>query len=115
MTINLKYKYSSAETLKKQPIEQLTKEWKESDAPVVTVATLTIPCQDVPDDGNLSAIEDLSFTTFRCLEKNRPIGTLQHSRLRAYQASSKARHKHNEAKRKEPTSLKEVFSKSAIE
>ncbi|MGM8886650.1 catalase family protein [Psychrobacter sp. 1U2] len=100
---------------KKQPIEQLTKEWKESDAPFVTVATLTIPCQDVPDDGNLSAIEDVSFTTFRCLEENRPIGTLQHSRLRAYQASSKARHEHNEAKRKEPTSLKEVFSKPTAE
>ncbi|WP_201604229.1 hypothetical protein [Psychrobacter submarinus] len=38
--------------------------------------------------------------------------SLQHSRLRAYQASSKARHKHNETKRKEPTSLKEVFSQS---
>ena len=103
------------QNIKKQPIEQLTKEWKESDAPFVTVATLTIPCQDVPDDGNLSAIEDLSFTTFRCLEENRPIGTLQHSRLRAYQASSKARHKHNETKRKEPTSLKEVFSQSTAE
>lgn len=100
------------QNIKKQPIEQLTKEWRESDAPFVTVATLTIPCQDVPDDGNVAAIEDLSFTTFRCLEENRPIGTLQHSRLRAYQASSKARHEHNEAKRKEPTSLKEVFGKN---
>ena len=99
--------------LKKQPIDQLTQEWKESDAPFVTVATLTIPCQDVPDDGNLDAIEDLSFTTFRCLEENRPIGKIQHSRLRAYQASSKARHEHNMAKRKEPTSLKQIFDKNA--
>ncbi|NRD71642.1 catalase family protein [Psychrobacter okhotskensis] len=99
--------------LKKQPIDQLTQEWKESDAPFVTVATLTIPCQDVPDDGNLDAIEDLSFTTFRCLGENRPIGKIQHSRLRAYQASSKARHEHNMAKRKEPTSLKQIFDKNA--
>ena len=101
------------QNIKKQPIEQLTKEWKESDAPFVTVATLTIPCQDVPDDGNVEAIEDLSFTIFRCLEENHPIGTLQHSRLRAYQASSTARHEYNEAKRKEPISLREVFGKSA--
>lgn len=99
--------------LKKQPIDQLTQEWKESDAPFVTVATLTIPCQDVPDDGNLDAIEDLSFTTFRCLEENRPIGKIQHSRLRAYQASSKARHEQTMAKRKEPTSLKQIFDKNA--
>ncbi|MGP4953220.1 catalase family protein, partial [Psychrobacter sp. T6-1] len=38
--------------LKKQPIEEITTEWKESDVPFVTVARLTIPCQDVPDDGN---------------------------------------------------------------
>lgn len=99
--------------LKKQPIDQLTQEWKESNAPFVTVATLTVPCQDVPDDGNLKAIEDLSFTIFRCLEKNRPIGVLQHSRLRAYQASSKARHENNDAKRKEPTGLKQIFNKTS--
>ena len=70
--------------IKKQPLEQLTKEWKKSGAPSVTVATLTILSQDVPDDGNLQAVEDLSFTIFRCLEANRPIGIIQNSRLRAY-------------------------------
>lgn len=100
------------QNIKKQPIEELTKEWKELDAPFVTVATLTIPCQDIPEDGNVAAIEDVSFTTFRCLEENRPIGKLQQSRLRAYQASSKARHEHNASKRKEPTSLEQIFNKS---
>ncbi len=98
--------------LKKQPIEKLTQEWKESDAPFVTVATLTVPCQDVPQDGNVKAIEDLTFTTFRCLEENRPIGVIQNSRLQAYKTSSDTRHEMNGVKRKEPISIKEVFNKN---
>lgn len=98
--------------LKKQPIEELTTEWKESEAPFVTVAKLTIPCQDVPEDGNFEAMEHLSFSTFRALEENRPIGRIQQSRLRAYQASSEVRHEQNQVKRKEPTSLRQVFDKT---
>ena len=97
--------------LKKQPIEKLTQEWDESEAPFVTVATLTIPCQDVPENGNVKVLEDLTFTTFRCLEENRPIGVIQTSRLQAYKTSSDTRHKMNGIKRKEPSSLKEVFKK----
>ena len=98
--------------LKKQPIEELTTEWKESDAPFVTVATLTIPCQDVPDDGNFEIMENLSFTPFRCLAENRPIGNLQQSRPKAYQIASETRHKLNDVKRQEPKSLKQTFDKS---
>ena len=97
--------------LKKQPIEEITTQWKESDAPFVTVATLTIPCQDVPDDGYFDIMENLSFTPFRCLEENRPIGNLQQSRLKAYQIASQTRHKLNNVKRQEPNSLKETFAK----
>lgn len=98
--------------LKKQPIEELTTEWKESDAPFVTVARLTIPCQDIPDDGNFEVMEHLSFTPFRCLEENRPIGNLQQSRLKAYQIASETRHNLNHVERREPKSLKETFAKS---
>ena len=98
--------------LKKQPIEEITTQWKESDAPFVTVATLTIPCQDVPDDGYFDIMENLSFTPFRCLEENRPIGNLQQSRLKAYQIASETRHRLNDVKRQEPKSLKQTFDKS---
>jgi len=97
--------------LKKQPIEEITTEWKESDTPFVTVARLTIPCQDVPDDGHFEIMENLSFTPFRCLKENRPIGNLQQSRLKAYQIASETRHKLNDVKRREPKSLKETFAK----
>ncbi|BBI67375.1 hypothetical protein PKHYL_15660 [Psychrobacter sp. KH172YL61] len=98
--------------LKKQPIEEITTQWQESDTPFVTVARLTLPCQDVPDDGNFEIMENLSFTPFRCLEENRPIGNLQQSRLKAYQVASETRHKLNDVKRREPKSLKETFAKS---
>lgn len=98
--------------LKKQPIDEITSEWKESDAPFVTVAMLTIPCQDIPDDGNFEIMEHLSFTPFRCLAENRPIGNLQQSRLKAYQIASETRHKLNGVKRQEPNSLQETFAKS---
>lgn len=98
--------------LKKQPIEEITTEWQESDAPFVTVATLTIPCQDVPDDGHFEIMEHLSFTPFRCLAENRPIGNLQQSRLKAYQIASETRHQLNKVKRREPKSLKETFAKT---
>ena len=98
--------------LKKQPINELTKEWQESDAPFITVARLTIPCQDVPDDGHFEIMENLSFTPFRCLEANRPIGNMQQSRLKAYQIASETRHKLNKVKRQEPESLKATFAKT---
>lgn len=94
--------------LKKQPIEMLMKEWV--DAPFKTVAILTVPRQDVPDDGNTDIVENLTFTVFRCLEENRPIGVIQNSRLQAYRISSETRHSLNHAKRKEPSSLKDVFN-----
>ncbi len=98
--------------LKKQPIEEITSEWKESDTPFITVARLTIPCQEIADDGNFEIMENLSFTPFRCLKENRPIGNLQHSRLKAYQIASETRHKLNNVKRREPKSLKETFEKT---
>ena len=97
--------------LKDQPINDLTKEWDEKDAPFVTVAKLTIPCQDVPDDGNFDIMEHLSFTPFRCIEANRPIGNLQHARLRAYQTASTTRLRLNHKKRAEPINLKQAFDK----
>lgn len=57
-------------------------------------------------------MEHLSFSVFRALEENRPIGRIQQSRLEAYRTSSKVRHEENQVERKEPTSLKQVFDKT---
>nr|WP_241878600.1 hypothetical protein [Psychrobacter sp. PraFG1]UNK05129.1 hypothetical protein MN210_14185 [Psychrobacter sp. PraFG1] len=55
--------------VKKQPIEKITQEWDESKAPFVTIGKLTIPKQEVTDDGNFAAMEHLSFSVFRALKK----------------------------------------------
>ena len=102
------------QNVKKQPINDLTVEWKPSEAPFVTVARLTIPCQDIPDDGYFHVMENLSFTPFRCLEENRPIGNLQQARLKAYQIASEQRHSLNGIKRQEPSSLQQAFEMISI-
>lgn len=100
--------------VKKQPIEKITQEWDESKAPFVTIGKLTIPKQEVTDDGNFAAMEHLSFSVFRALEENRPIGRIQQSRLQAYRTSSKVRHEQNAVQRREPASLAQVFDTSAF-
>ena len=93
-----------------QPVEDLTKEWSQELSPFQTVAKLYIPKQEVPDDGNFEIMENLSFTPFRQIEENRPIGNLQRTRLKAYEASSKMRHQLNSKARKEPKNLEEAFN-----
>ena len=55
-------------------------------------------------------MENLSFTPFRTIEENSPIGNLQRSRQSAYVTSSTSRHELNHKKRKEPKNLEEAFS-----
>lgn len=95
--------------LEKMPINDLTQEWSQEESPFQTVAKITIPKQEVPEDGNFEVMENLSFTPFRTIEENAPIGNLQRSRQLAYVTSSKTRHELNHKKRKEPQNLTEAF------
>ena len=95
--------------LKKMPINDLTEEWSQELSPFQTVAKIRIPKQQVPVDGNFDVMENLSFTPFRTLEENAPIGNLQRARQSAYVTSSTARHDLNHKKRREPTNLQEAF------
>jgi catalase len=96
--------------LKEMPVNDLTKEWSQELSPFRTVAKITIPKQTVPEDGNFEIMENLSFTPFRTIEENSPIGNLQRSRQSAYVTSSTSRHELNHKKRKEPKNLEEAFS-----
>ncbi|MGN5955701.1 catalase family protein [Sphingobacterium lactis] len=96
--------------LKKMPINDLTEEWPQELSPFRTVAKIKIPKQEVPHDGNFEVMENLSFTPFRTLEENSPIGNLQRTRQSAYVTSSSTRHDLNHRKRKEPHNLKEAFN-----
>ncbi len=91
------------------PINDLTEEWSQELSPFRTVAKIKIFKQEVPEDGNFNVMDNLSFTPFRTLEENRPIGNLQSTRRSAYVTSSTTRHELNNKKRKEPNNLQEAF------
>lgn len=98
--------------LDKLPINDLTVEWDQELSPFQTVAKITIFQQEVPKDGNFEIMENLSFTPFRTIEANSPIGNLQRTRQQAYVTSSTSRHALNHKKKVEPKNLKEAFDPS---
>jgi len=76
------------------PIEDASREWKESDAPFVTVARLTLPKQDMgsPRGRRIAAfIEKLSFDPWHALAELRPLGNMMRARNHAYRLSTMER------------------------
>jgi hypothetical protein len=75
----------------KTPIEDPTVEWRVEDSPLVTVARLVIPTQDINSArGKKLAewIETLSFDPWHALEEHRPLGHLMRARNVAYRVST---------------------------
>jgi hypothetical protein len=75
----------------KTPIENPMQEWKESDAPFIKVATVTIPPQEFDNDEQKAMDESLSFTPWHTLPVHEPVGSINLSRRRIYQEIAKAR------------------------
>lgn len=76
------------------PIEDASVEWREEDAPFVTVARLTLLAQDVASDRGRrvgETIESLSFDPWHALEELRPIGNVMRARNPSYRESTIAR------------------------
>ncbi len=76
------------------PIEEPSVDWQESDAPYTTVATLTLPQQDLAsaEARALAArIEELSFDPWHALEAHRPLGAIMRARNHAYRFSTQER------------------------
>ncbi|MET9293901.1 peroxidase family protein [Streptomyces sp. NPDC003077] len=76
---------------KRTPVENGATDWKESDAPVVPIARLTVPRQDLSSAEAGSAerrVEQLSFNPWHTTEEFRPLGNLNRARKVAYQASA---------------------------
>jgi hypothetical protein len=73
------------------PLEDGSVEWKETDAPFVTVARLTLAQQDPTTErgrklGEL--VEGFSFDPWHALEEHRPVGDLMRARNPAYRLST---------------------------
>jgi hypothetical protein len=76
------------------PIEDSSVEWKEADAPFVTVARLTLPKQDLraPRGLKLAAfVESLSFDPWHAPVEFRPLGNMMRARNAAYRLSTQER------------------------
>ncbi|QKV91012.1 peroxidase [Streptomyces sp. NA02950] len=73
------------------PVEDGSVEWLESDAPVVPVALLTVPRQDLDSAGARCAarrVEQLAFNPWHTTEEFRPLGNLNRARKAAYEAAA---------------------------
>ena len=78
----------------KTPIEDASVEWKEADAPFVTVARLTLPKQDVASASGRKLAEQLdgfSFDPWHAVEELRPLGNIMRARNVAYRVSTTER------------------------
>jgi hypothetical protein len=81
-------KYVDAE---RTPIEDGTVEWKEEDAPFVTIARLTIPAQEI-DEADEDEIDGYAFNPWnRSSDEYRPLGSMNRARKMVYAASARLR------------------------
>lgn len=73
-------------------IEDACMEWKESEHPFVTVATITIPPQDFDSPERKALCEDLIFSPWHGLAVHRPLGGINRLRRDVYVAAAGLRH-----------------------
>jgi hypothetical protein len=76
------------------PIEDASREWKEEDAPFITVARLTLPRQSLASPRGrrvAELVEKLSFDPWHALEELRPLGNMMRARNHAYRLSTQER------------------------
>ncbi len=100
--------------LARMPVEDVTVEWSEALSPFIRVAKLRLPRQDIEGDDNLTKMDAVSLTPWRCTTEHRPLGNIMRARKAVYRQSSIVRHQLNHQMRAEPHNLAEVFGVSSI-
>ena len=89
----------------KQPIEDTSVEWPETETPFVKVATLTLPRQEAYSADRQRYFDDvMSFRPAHALAAHCPLGSVMRARLQVYQALSTYRHRANNKSMEEPAS-----------
>jgi hypothetical protein len=76
------------------PIEDASREWREEDAPFLTVGRVVLPPQKLASPrGQRVAeyVEKLSFDPWHALEEHRPLGSMMRARNHAYRLSTQER------------------------
>jgi hypothetical protein len=87
----------------RQPIEDASIEWKESETPFVPVARIRIPRQEFSSLAQLEFADVLTFTPWHSLPEHRPLGNINRSRKALYQEMAKLRQEMNGVRHYEPT------------
>ena len=89
--------------LKKQPVEDSTKEWKEDEAPFARVAVVTVDPQDSWDPACVQRVdEEMRFSIWTGLAAHRPLGNINRARRDPYLHSSSYRASFNRCPIHEP-------------
>lgn len=87
----------------RQPIEDASIEWKESETPFIPVAELRIPKQEFHSLAQLDFADVLTFTPWHTLPEHRPLGNINRSRKAFYWEMSRLRQRLNGVTHQEPT------------
>lgn len=89
-------------SLENMPVEDATKEWKESESPYIKVATINIPKQNFDSTKQMYFAENMSYTPWHSLPEHKPLGFTNRVRKSVYSMISNYRHAQNGTISKEP-------------
>ncbi len=75
----------------RQPVEDSSVEWDERDSPLIQVARVHLPVQDLDAPGRDAYAEGLRFNPWHALLEHRPLGGLNRTRAVVYHSMSQER------------------------
>jgi len=87
----------------RQPIEDASIEWKESETPFIPIARIFIPKQKMDSAAQLAFADAISNNPWHCIPEHRPLGGINRNRKSMYYEMAKLRQQMNGVKHIEPT------------
>ena len=89
---------------KAMPIEDASKEWSDEDSPYRTVARIKVTPQTGWSEARSDVVDGgYSFSVWHGLAAHRPLGGVNRTRLKSYEAAAQFRGEHNHQSVSEPT------------
>ncbi len=86
----------------RQPIEDASIEWKESETPFIPIARIFIPKQKIDSAAQLAFADVISINPWHCIPEHRPLGSINRNRKAMYSEMAKLRQHMNDVKHYEP-------------
>ena len=91
--------------LEKQPVEDPTVEWKETDTPFIKVGTVRAKAQDSWDESRVERIDEQTrFSVWTGITAHQPLGNVNRARKDTYRHSADFRVSFNKCPYHEPVS-----------